>query len=211
MHKQETWSNRWETSRQELLNAPHFILPFMRKPLDHVTMIPNWNWLTLIIMQASLAGLSGILSGLFSRSFINVLAGIFLFPITAVAGVLIVAAFFYYTFHFFKKVEVPMRKLVAILVVSNVYYMAFRMVSPIIPAAELIGIAFSAVVVIVGISDNFAMDRKFVIRVVVSLYVVIFLSWAMQMIQHASLFSKPKPNVTPESWDILEREVNSTN
>lgn len=204
-----SWSEQWQLTRQQLTQIHLIILKFLRHPIDQITTIPNWNWLTLALVQTSIAAASGVLSGLVSRSFINILFGLFIFPITAVIAVLVVASFLYYTILFFQKKEVSYRKIVTIVIFANIYFLIVRTLSPLIPAIDLIGAGVSAAIMIVGMSDNFGLDRKFVIRVVSTLYAIVLISWITRMIRESEVFSKPKAPVTSESWEILEREVNS--
>ena len=208
---EESWTQQWQATLQQLRHSPNVLIPFLRHPIDRITTLPNWNWITLAIIQGLFAAISGVLSGILSRSFVNILVGLFIFPITATVGAMVLAGFFYYTFLLLKENVVPLRKLVTIIVLSSIYYMIFRTVTAFLPPADLFGAELTALVLVVGLSDNFGLDRKFVIRVVGALYLVLFIFWGARIIRDQQIFSKPRTPVTTESWEILEREVSSAN
>lgn len=206
---EKSWSHQWTEARDQLRRSPLFFRAFLKNPIDQITLIPDWNWVTLALLEGLMAAVSGVAVGILTGSALNTLFGLLIFPITATLGVGITALFLHYTILVFQRQEVSLRKLSAIVVLASLFFHLVRILSPFVPALDLVGLAAGAGVMIVGISDNFGLHRRFVVKVVASLYALILISWVGQRIAGHFQSRQTKAHVTPESWEILEREINS--
>lgn len=198
----------WERTKAELRSMPQYLVAFLRSPLEKIKICPQWEWPTILILQGILAMFSGALAGLVKHSFADFLGGLIVLPLSSAIVLAIGSGFFYYTFSLFLKRDLSFKSIFTLMVLSGIPFLIFRILFSIVSAVQLVGLAFSAALLIVGFTENFMLPRKFVLRLILGIYSVFLVSWAVHQIQQAQLSYRPKTDVTPESWKILEKEIN---
>src|SRR5690606_30379754 len=110
--------------------------------------LPDWSWTTLILLQLSLAGVAGLLSGVIARKPMKMIEGLFVYPISSTLVSFIVAGFFYYCFFFFLRRELPMRVLFSNVIFAHLPAMVLYTLSPLVPPLILVGLSVTGILVI---------------------------------------------------------------
>jgi multisubunit Na+/H+ antiporter MnhE subunit len=200
-------SDAWDISKDELRTMPQFLVHYLRHPMNVIQRLPNWRWPTILITWAGLLIISGTASGLITRKLGDFLVGLFIFPLSGTVMAAVTTAFFYYTFHLFLQKQVSFKALYQLVVLAAIPYLIFRIIVSLVPPADVVGLAFSAALMIVGAVENFALPRRFVMRLIAGIFALFLVFWVYSQIQVAQINMRPKMDVTPESFDKLEKEL----
>jgi hypothetical protein len=166
--------------RNELKDLPRFLISFIKNPVQGIRTAPPLSWPALFSLQIGAAIISGALVGLTERSFFDFLVGIFIYPVSSLVLSVIFTLFIYYFFSLFHGTFLEFRRLYGLLVLANLPYFIFHAAAGFLPPIDLIGFAFTCVLLIVGLVEQFGLERKKVTRLVGALYLVFFLIWAVE-------------------------------
>lgn len=153
------------------------LIAFLKNPLQEIKNPPDWNWKELLVMQGLTTAASGAVTGLVSKSLLGIFGGVFLTPILTLITLTISSLFFYYIFQILAGKTLDFRRLMILVFFANLPFFLFQMISSLIPPVSLIGLAFTSLLLIVGLVENFKLPRPLVSRVIAALYVVIFMVW----------------------------------
>lgn len=154
-----------------------YIFNYIKNPIHEITRLPNWNWLHLIILLYGISFISGLCAGFLPPNPYRILSGIILFPIMALVMNGLTSLFIYYFFQVFKGMTHSFRKVFTLVFFANIPFYLFEMGSEMLPPITLIGFAFTAFILIVGLVANFSLEKKIAIRLVGGVYTVILLLW----------------------------------
>ncbi|OFZ12780.1 MAG: hypothetical protein A2Z20_06980 [Bdellovibrionales bacterium RBG_16_40_8] len=179
---------------------------FLLNPLQNIAQLPDWDWPTLLAFYISMAMACGALAGIISLKITQFIAGLIFFPISAIVGSFILAGFFYYTFTFFFHREIAFKNIFTIVAFSLIPFFVVYTFSAIIPPIQLIGFAASGILLTVGLSAQTHIDRKKIIKLVGSIYLLYFIFWVFSMISWQSENKYLKDLATPESLEKLKSE-----
>ena len=167
-----------------------YLLEFFKNPIHKIASLPDWEWLHLVAVLIMTSIVSGILAGLVSRSIYHAIFGIFILPVLSLITEFILASFFYYYFQVFEKRMVSFKRLWALVIFANIPFFLFQVVSSLLAPITLIGLAFTGLLLVVGLSENFQMDKRRAMRLIGILYFVIFLVWLWNKVELSSLDRK---------------------
>ncbi len=165
-----------------LKDLPKLLMAFLPKPLDFMRREFQLTWPAVFVLTAACAAVSGVVSGLISRRFYDVLTGLFLFPLTSIVSSLVFGFFVYYFFSLFRSTFLDFRRLMSVVVVSFVPYFLFHSISAYLPPIDLLGFAFAGVLLIVGLVEQFGLERRVCSRLVAGLGAVFFIAWATSLL-----------------------------
>lgn len=145
--------------------------------MRQIAYLPEWPWRTLIWVQIVLSMISGVLASLTRPNFFGLLFGIIVMPIMSMLMVSLLTAFLYYYFQVFEKRAVSAAKLFTLSFFASIPFFIFQIASAIIPPITLIGFAFSAMLLAVGLSENFKIEKRHAVRLSLVLFGVVLLVW----------------------------------
>lgn len=158
-------------------NTLNYLLRFLKHPIQEISRLPEWSWKKLIWVQITVAIASGVLAGLTKPGFFSIMAGLILTPIVAMMMVSVLTAFLYYYFQVFEKRTVPALKLFTLSVFANLPFFILQIGSTLVPPITLVGFAFSAMLLTVGLTDNFQMEKRRAMRLCGILFAIVILIW----------------------------------
>lgn len=154
-----------------------FLVHYLKNPAEKIKHLPHWSWTSLLILQVTLAIASGVVSGLLKLNFYTVMYGVFLMPIVSTVAALLLTTFFYYYFQFFEERTESFRKLLTFVILSSIPFFVFQVISEYLRFVSLIGFAFTSLIAVIGLTENFRVHRKRAIVLVGTLFVLALLTW----------------------------------
>lgn len=184
-----------------------YLLLFARNPIEKIKHVPTFDWPHLIFFIGALAAISISLNGIVGQYFnFNMILAVLLFPVASIVVTFIMSGFFYYTFLFFLDKKIEFKSLVTVILFATIPYYIFEIAEPAFKAVRLIGLLFSSVLVIVGLVENFGLNKKFVIRLVGAAVVVYFILWGLAMLNENQSRIQQQ-NMDKYHLDQLEKEI----
>jgi len=171
-----------EKFRFKIKETLDFLLRFAMNPIQQIKALPQWGYKHLLLVHLMISIASGVLAGLVTLNYLNVLFGIFLLPVISLVMIFILTAFFYYYFQVFERRTVSMQSLLTLIIFANWPFFIFQIGSHYLPPLTLLGFAFTGLLLVVGLTKNFQLEKKKSIRLVMILFSVIFLVWLWNQI-----------------------------
>ena len=162
---------------QDLKIIIDFLIDFAKNPVAKMTRLPDWNWTSLFLLHLILSVASGVIAGLIKFNFLRIAAGLFLMPIVSTIAALLMATFLYYYFQFFENRTENFRRLFTLVVLASIPFYLFQILSEYLSFISVIGFAFTSLLGIVGLVDNFNVERKRAQIVSGLLFALVFLTW----------------------------------
>ncbi|MEK6627555.1 MAG: YIP1 family protein [Bdellovibrionota bacterium] len=155
----------------------HFLIDYIKHPVQKISHLPDWNWSSLFVVHILLSIVSGVLAGLLKFNFYRVAFGLFLMPLVSTAAALTMSLFLYYYFQFIENRTENFRKIFTLVVLASIPFYLFQTISEYFSFVSIIGFAFASVLVIVGLCDNFSVEKKKAYKVVGVLFSLVLLTW----------------------------------
>ncbi|MCC7404170.1 MAG: hypothetical protein IT288_07200 [Bdellovibrionales bacterium] len=197
----------WQFIQSRAKEVLSYLLEYFKNPIIGIRQLPDWDWPTTLIVQGILSSLCGMLSGIMAQSFTEALVGFLFFPISTIAAHFIVTGFFYYTFLFFYKTQTLFRQLYLLILLANLPFIVLTVLSPLLRPITLVGLAATGVLLLVGLVDNFQLPRRSIGRFLLVLYAIYAVMWTSSTLNLTKKESSFRDLATPESLDILEKEM----
>jgi hypothetical protein len=169
----------------------HFILNFLKTPIQNISTLPTWSWKRTVLINTLLSVVAGTLSGCIPPNIFHMLFGLIFMPFITLILNHILAGFFYYYFQVFEKRTVDFLNLFKMVVLANIPYLILHILTSLLPPLTLIGLAFSALLLTVGLTDSFSLDKKRAIKLVSILYIMVFLVWLWNKLETRKLGQTP--------------------
>ncbi len=161
-----------------------YLIEFVKNPLQKITELPDWSWTSLFLVQVLLAIASGVLAGLIKLNFYRVAEGIFLMPVVSTIAALLLAMFLYYYFQFFENKTQSYRKIFTLVILSSIPFYLFQILSEYFAPVTLIGFAFTSLLGVVGLCENFKLSKRRAYELVGALFVLILIAWFMNRVSN---------------------------
>lgn len=193
--------------RAELEDILKFLPSYFTNPVEGIRNAPDWSWPALLSLQVGLAAASGVLGGLLSMSFWGFLAGLFLFPLSSLFQVAVISFFLHGYFALVRSVYLERKRLVGVVVMANLPYLALHLISGWIPLIDLIGFLATCTLLVVGLSEHFRLGRRDLMRLMGGVYLVFFLIWATSQYRNSKRATEFRTLAAPKSLDKLEKEI----
>lgn len=162
-----------------------YLLQFLKTPIESIKLIPQWTWKDIFLVHFTLSALSGFLAGVFSTSFYTIVLGLFIMPILSFIATGLLSSFIYYFFQIFEGKTVEFRRITTLSVLANFPFFLFQIAGEYLPPATLVGFAFSGILFIVGLTENFGMAKRRSIQLIGFLFCLIFIIWLWNRIDLA--------------------------
>lgn len=161
---------------------------FFRHPLEQIARLPEWTWKRTFAVQAALAAVSGLLAGIFPPGVWKILQGVILFPLLIIVMSSLLASFFYYYFQIFENRTVSFQRLLTLVAFAGLPYFLFHIASSFFPPADVFGLAMMAILLVIGLTENFALEKKRSLRVIAVIFGLLFVLWLMERASSSRLF-----------------------
>ncbi|AFY01244.1 Yip1 family protein [Bdellovibrio bacteriovorus] len=179
--------NKQQPSFEMTKEVVRYIINYLRHPVEKIKTLPDWNWPLLIMTLVALAIISGVLTGLVPPNFFRIMGGIIVSPIVAAVTTFIGSLFIYYYFQVFEKRTCSLRKIFTLVLFANIPFFIFQVGSELLPPITLVGFAFTALLMAVGLTENFQMEKRRALRLVTILFAIVFIIWLWNRIDISRL------------------------
>jgi len=167
------------TLRTDLSEIKVSLFSFLQHPVERIKHLPTWEWRRIILAQVLITMASGALAGLVHRSVLSIIVGLIQTPVLTLITSFISSLFFYYTFQIFTDKIVDFKALFTAVFFANIPFFIFQVISGFFPPILLVGLAFSALLLIVGFCENFQLPKVFVMRLVGIIYVLFLVTYGL--------------------------------
>lgn len=164
---------------------PSVIGSFLRDPIGYVRRPLDFSWPLIFAILASAAFISGGVSGAIARNSVDFLIGVFVFPVTSLVTALVFGFFVYYFFSLFRATFLDFRRLMSLVSLALVPYFLFHSVATYLAPIDLVGFAFTCVLLIVGLVEQFHLDRKLCSKLVASVALLFFIAWSFALYRNS--------------------------
>ncbi len=193
-----------EDTKKELTGLFNYLWDFMKNPVQEIKNIPNIHWTSLVSFQFCLSLISVVISNLlapFAITFLNVIVSL----ASAIVATGLSSLFFYYFFLIIYEKQLSFLKIFTLVLFAHIPFALFHLAVYFFPPADLIGIGISALLMIVGLVENFKIPKKVAINIMIGLYSIFFIYWAI----HLYTIQKQNDFSVPQDLDQIEKEVDS--
>lgn len=168
-----------QNSQIPIQKIVQFLIEFAKNPVQSISLLPDWNWASLFVLQIVLAILSGTLAGIIKLNPYAVAFGIVLMPIVSTIAALLLALFLYYYFQFFEKRTEDFRRIFTLVILSSLPFYVFQILSEYFSPVTLVGFAFTALLAVVGLTENFSVSKKRAYQIVGFLFGLVVVAWLL--------------------------------
>ena len=197
------WADLKQRIREDIVVLPHFL----RNPVQGMRALPHWEWPTLLILQGAFAAACAVLGNLLERDWLGVVVGLVLAPLLNILITGIAAGFFYYLFIFAFRRDVPYRQIYLQVAFASIPMVILNMVAFLLPPLVLLGSATTLILLYVGFIAGFHIPAKPIRNLFIGIFLLQALYWCFQQVQTSTHHKSLRQRATPETLDILEREL----
>lgn len=175
-------SNTGNSSDSVIKPILNVLFRFVKNPVKEIAFLPNWSWVQIIIINVVLAIASGVLSGFIPPNFYKIVGGILISPLVSIVMNVLLSLFLYYYFQIFEYRTVSLRSLFIQTVFAGIPFFIFQAGSELVPPLSVVGFAFTSLLMVVGLVDNFQLEKKRAIRLMGAVLAVVFMVWVWNRI-----------------------------
>ena len=204
MDKKSPLSN---SQLEELNRIFIFFKRYLKNPIDAIRFLPEWSWVTTILISIFLASLTTMLKAITQSSFPPSIFEVIFFPISNLIGQAIFSGFLYYTFYFFFHRPLNYKKLLILITLISFPLLILNIAAHWIAPLTLLGGLISALLLAVGITENFLLDGKKTVKLISVIYVVFTILWISSVLSTSNQAQRLKDSIQPEAIEILEEEM----
>ncbi len=197
-----------EPQLEKLGHLVRYLTEFARHPVQKIKDVPDWDWPALVIFYVAAAATCGVLRGILIRHITEVFSGLIVTPIMSVFSAVLVTGLIYYTLVFFFDRDSSLRRIFSLVLLAALPTMILSIVSHWASIITIIGLFLSGLLLVVGVSGNFNIDRKKFGKIIAAIFVAYFLFWIYSSWHFRIEKEKYKNRLTtPASRQILEQEL----
>lgn len=179
--------NQQPSSTQNAKEVLRYLVDYLKQPIHNIKTLPDWRWSTLIITLVVISMISGVITGLVPPNFFRIMSGVIVSPMVAAVVAFIGSMFIYYYFQVFEKRTCSLRKIFTLILFADIPFFIFQIGSELIPPITLVGFAFTSLLMAVGLTENFQMEKRRSFRLVTILFSLVFILWLWNRIDAAHL------------------------
>lgn len=200
-----TWVETKAKLKEAILALPHFL----RNPVQGMRQLPDWDWHTLLILPPAFALACGTIKNIIDRDFIGLFTDILISPLASIVVISLTTGLFYYLFKFAFEKDLPFRAIYIHVVFAALPAQITNIATKFLPPINILGLAATMYLLHSGFVHNFNVDSNKLKKLFTAGFAVFVLWWAVQLFKVHYHSEGLRIKATPESLDILEKELNS--
>lgn len=197
----------WNELKSRFNEVRAFMPIFIKNPLEGIKRVPNWDWWTIILLEVIIGAVCGFLSGIVSRHFLAVFGGLIVGPIMNLFITAVISGIMYYAGLFILKTELDFKKIFIVVVFAELPAQVLSILSPIARPITLICIIVTSLMLIVGMVENFMLDKKKMTQIIGALGGLLVVFWIYSVAVEATSTRIKVQDYTPESLDQIHKEL----
>jgi hypothetical protein len=178
---------------QTLRDLPTLLKAYALNPVETMKLPMRLEWSASLTIQIGTALISGFLSGASARTNHDFAWGLFLFPLTFLLVGFVFSGFVFSFFSVFHSTYLDFKRLHSVVVLSLIPYFLLHVFAGFLPPIDLIGFALTSMLLIVGLVEQFALERKGAMKAVGGLAAAFFLIWMSAQIHLAEIPNQRDP------------------
>jgi hypothetical protein len=189
--------------REDIIALPQFL----KNPIQGMRNLPHWEWPTILILQGAYAAICSVIANFIERDYFGVVTGIVVAPVANFILAALATSFFHYFFLYFLKRQISFRAIYLHVIFAAIPLMFTTMVAFLVPPLVLVGMLASLMLLYVGFVDTFQMPKKPVRNALAVIFLLMVGGWTYQLLQSPHKHKHTHEGATPETLDILEKEL----
>ena len=197
----------WQDVKSRFREILLFLPMYLKNPLEGMKHVPSWDWPTVLILEILLTAVTSVLGGILAHHWLALLGGILLGPIMGLAITFVLSGTLYYACLFIMRTELEFRKVFVVTVLAMVPSQILGVVSVLARPITLICLIVTALLLIVGLVENFMLDKKKVTQIVGSIAAFVILAWLYATVIDATSSRIKVQDYTPETLDQIHKEL----
>ncbi len=167
----------------ELNLLGRYFLSFTRTPIESIKSIPSTRFRSVLIFQTILSAIFGGLTGFFSRQFWHFWVWLFTFPIITVVVSSLLILTMLFIFKVFLRREESFFRIYRLVLASIFPFIVFFPILSYLPPLFLVCCAMSALLLIVGLVENFKIPQTTALKIVSLISLILIIVWIVNQIQ----------------------------
>ena len=199
----------WQKYRLHLKEILLFLPHYFRSPVQSMRSLPNWEWTTILLLHGLFGALVGLVSGVLKANLLSVLFNPIISAVSALLIGILGAAFLFYFSLFYLNRKLDLQRLYVLVALASLPMLSLRVLSFIGSPINLIGFFVTCLLTVVGLVENFAIERKIAIRLMGGVFALFFVFWVAGVVVGSRSSVDRKESIKPESMDQLQREMKS--
>lgn len=196
-----------EHLKQKLISSLRDLQDYLKNPAATMRHPPAWDWPQSLVLIGTLAAGAGVLTAIVERRPLGIILGLIFVPITAAVLTLITAGILFYLFEFLFKKPIGLLPLFRIVILAGLPSLVLSIAAPLFPPIILLGIALWAYLLYTAMVHNLGADPRLTKRILGGVILLYALFWLSTSIHWEKGRQALRDNATPESLDILEKEL----
>ncbi|MDZ4676168.1 MAG: YIP1 family protein [Oligoflexia bacterium] len=197
----------WQDIKARIREVVFFLPQYLKNPVDGIKRVPSWDWTTVIILEVLISAACGLLGGIVARHILSVLGGIIVGPVMGLIMSVVLSGILYYAGLFILKTELEYKKIFIVVVLAQIPAQIIGVLSPISRAVTPFAILISALLITVGLVDNFMLEKKRVTKIVGTLTGIVLIFWIYSAVLDITRHRIKVQEYTPESLDQIHKEL----
>lgn len=160
-------------------DLPRILFRIARDPVGSIKEPSRLTWSAAFSLQIGAALASGAITALIEKSPLDFIIALFVFPIITLMTSATFTLFIYYYFSLFTKTYLDMRRLYSLIVIAMTPYFLIHTLSGFLPPLDLIGFSLMAILIGVGLVEQFRLDHKVILKLISVTFCLFFLIWSL--------------------------------
>ncbi len=188
----------------------NLLIKFLKNPIDEIKSPPDWGWKKLLVTHVLITFVVGFFLTLLEMGFTSrefSMTGLVLGTTSRVIltffTAMITSLFFFYSLQVFMDQKVLFRKIFTVVFFSLLPFFIFQIVRPFSSVVDLIGFGFTAFLLIVGLVENFSLEKKVAIKLIGALYALFFVVWLIGHLDE----DRSSRNIDKIKWQAPEVQL----
>lgn len=188
-------------------DLPQFLRIFFLDPIGTMRRPLVLTWPAIISLVVSAAAISGAVVGALGHNVSDFLLGLFLFPVTSLMITLVFSFFIYYFFSLFRSTFLEFQRLVTLVAVALLPYFLLHSVSGLLSPIDLIGFALAMLLLVVGLVEQFDLDRRVCAKLMTGIAAAFFIIWSITQYRTSTRSAQETGIPAPRPLGEIEDEI----
>lgn len=196
--------------KKQAIECFHTLVGFLKNPVEGIKNLPNWDWPTLVAFHLALSAACGLMGGILSIRLGRIFSGLIVFPLSSLFIAALLTGFFYYTLLFVFHRETDFKKLATLVIFANIPFLFLSIFDYYLTPIVVFAILASGMLLIVGLTELTQLPRRKITQWIGGMMAIYVAFWIYGAISSSYEGRATKDLATPESLDILEEELGTS-